>query len=430
VRGANESGPGTAIVPSVVGRASLRIVAGFWLLAGAITAFGAFSIHQWGVVRPIYSGEFRARPAVLEMWSRFDGSWYQQIATDGYFYDRSRQSSIVFFPTYPLALKPWVELGLNPYLAGFFLTLLATSVAVIVFMAWQRDFQFSGSVSGDAAFGTHDATQPSQLAINYSTLAWLAYPYAFFLYGSLYSDALFAAVTITAFWLIERDRPIQAGIVGIAATAARPFGWAVTVGMAIRILERRWRQRHNQDLTITTLIRHPFQALSYVTARDLAVGLSGIGVVSWLSYLWIRFGSPKVFIWNEAFWGQGSDSSILVKVVFWRSVSEWRTSPVTAATLLAQAIIGLGLTTIGAWAVYRRFGLGLATYVFLTIAPPLLFTKDFQGIGRYALSAFPCFAIIGLRLSPYKRFAPVVLASSAFSMVILGSLFARGYYLS
>lgn len=400
-------------------RFPLRIVAGFWAAAVAVTSIAAWSISHFGVVRPLYKGQWRPMHLLLP-WTRWDGGWYQQIATDGYFYDPRRQSSVAFWPTYPLTLRPFVVLGINPYVAGFFVTLAATSVAIVVFAAWQRDNRYAQA-----------RLKPGRAAITLSIVAWLAYPYAYYLYGSLYSDALFAAVAITAFWLLERDRPVLAGVVAIAATAGRPFGSAVTVGLALRVLEYRWREVNGEEPTLAALARHPVAALRNLRRVDYGVALSSLGVLSYLGYLWIRFGSPFVFAATEKNWGQGATSSVLLKRAFWPIVlHQWSPSPMFPLTLLAQAAIGIGILTVGTLAVRRHHGLGPAAYVALTIIPPLLFSKDFQGIGRYALAAFPVFAVLGFHLRPHLRLAQVGLVASSACMVLLASLFARGFYLS
>jgi len=403
----------------VIDRYPLRIVAGFWAAAAAVTAIAAWSITRFGEVRPLYKGPWRPMHLLLP-WTRWDGGWYQQIATDGYFYDPTRQSSVAFWPTYPLTLKPFVALGVNPYVAGFFVTVAATSAAIVAFAAWQRDHRYA-----DARL------RPGRAAITLSIVAWLAYPYAYYLYGSLYSDALFAAVALTAFWLLERDRPVLAGIVGIAATAGRPFGSAVTVGLALRVAEHRWREANGRELTLPTLARHPVAVLRTMRRADYGVALSGLGVLSYLGYLWIRFGSPWVFAATEAHWGQGATPSVLLKRAFWPIVlHQWSPSPMAPLTLLAQAVIGVGVLTVGTLTVRRHHGLGPAGFVALTIMPPLVFSKDFQGIGRYTLAAFPVFAVLGFHLRPHLRLARVGLVASAACMVLLASLFARGFYLS
>jgi hypothetical protein len=400
-------------------RVPVRILTGFWAGAVAITLLGELSIKRLQLARPIYSGEWRFHPHLLDIWTRWDGGWYQKIATDGYFYDPHRQSSIVFWPTYPLTLRPFVALGMNPYLAGFIVTLAATTAAIVLFLRWQRDFHY-----------VEERLRPDQVAVSLGVVAWLLYPYAYYLYGSLYSDAMFAAVTIGSFWLLERDKPVAAGLLGIAATAGRPFGWAVTVGLALRVLERRWREQHEGRLTIPTLVKHPVSVVRCLKPLDFGVGLSGIGVLSYLTYLWVRFGSPLVFATNEEQWGEGVSRNILIKREFWLAmVHQWSPSPVVALTLIAQVVVGLSVLA-AVVPVRRRFGLGLATYQLLTILPPLIFSKDFLGIGRYALAAFPFFALLGYHLRPRLALARVGLVASGLIMVVLSSLFARGFYLS
>ena len=65
----------------------------------------------------------------------------------------------------------------------------------------------------------------------------MLYPYAFYLYGTVYADALFVAASIGAFVLLERNRPWVAGGVGALATAGRPIGIAVLVGLTVRAVE-------------------------------------------------------------------------------------------------------------------------------------------------------------------------------------------------
>src|SRR6478672_9366237 len=49
-------------------------------------------------------------PAWLDAWYAFDSDWYFQIASNGYSYTPGQQSSVAFFPTFPLAVRAvsWV----------------------------------------------------------------------------------------------------------------------------------------------------------------------------------------------------------------------------------------------------------------------------------------------------------------------------------
>ena len=55
----------------------------------------------------------------------------------------------------------------------------------------------------------------------FAVVVLLVYPYAFFLYGAVYADALFVLCSIGAFLLLERRWYVAAGLVGALATAGQ-----------------------------------------------------------------------------------------------------------------------------------------------------------------------------------------------------------------
>ena len=71
-------------------------------------AFGRYAhLYSFGDERnhpgrdPIFTG-----PRWLAGWVRYDALWYRGIALDGYFFrGKSAQSSVAFFPLYPLILR-------------------------------------------------------------------------------------------------------------------------------------------------------------------------------------------------------------------------------------------------------------------------------------------------------------------------------------
>ena len=78
--------------------------------------------------------------------------------------------------------------------------------------------------------------------------------------------------------------------------------------------------------------------------------------------------------------------------------------------------------------VIRRLGWGYGAYVLTLLLIPLLGTKDFQGVGRYVLAVFPCFAIGGRLLASRPRPRLVWLLGSGALLLLLSSAYARGYY--
>ena len=169
-------------------------------------------------VRPAdYNG-----PAVLEGWVRYDAGWYRSIADDGYFYlGDEEQSSVAFFPSYPLVMRALNRsLGGDTAVWGILITFLA-GVAVSLGM-----FRWAAPRVGN------------RIAL-YSVAVLALWPYAWYLFGAVYADALFVALAIAAFVALEEDRLWIAALCGAAATATRPVGIAVVVGLVVRQLERR-----------------------------------------------------------------------------------------------------------------------------------------------------------------------------------------------
>ena len=179
----------------------------------ALVLLALTNIHRGEAPGPLLQG-----PAWLDGWFQGDSGWYLSIATGGYSYVPGSQSSIAFFPVYPLGVRGLGGLLGDVQLAGSLLGVLAGLAAVLLFArwVWQR--------------------LPRRSAI-LAIAVLLVYPYSFFLYGAMYADSLFLLCAITAFVLLERRWYLAAGLVGALATAGRPVGVAVVAGLVVRTLE-------------------------------------------------------------------------------------------------------------------------------------------------------------------------------------------------
>src|SRR5207248_1122181 len=137
-------------------------------------------------------------------------------------------------------------------------------------------------------------------------LALALYPYAWFLYGSGYGDALFIALTMSAFLLLERDRPVLAGLAGAGASAARVTGIGTIIGLIAMVIER----RHALVRTEADGPRRPWSGWrldrSRLRLRDSGVLLSFAGIGSYCVFLWSRVGDPSAFntVQSASGWNQ------------------------------------------------------------------------------------------------------------------------------
>jgi hypothetical protein len=356
----------------------------------------AVVVWTFGSMEPTGEARFRPRApadAALGGWLWFDGTWYVDIAQHGYFYTPGEQSSVAFFPAYPLTVRTASALFVDEAFSAIFVTASCGLLVALLFWRWSRD-----------------RLTPNARITALGLL--LVYPYAWFLYGAGYADALFLAATLGAFVLVERDRPISAGLLGAVATAARPVGAAVMIGLAVVSVSRRRAQ--GQRLRI----------------QDAGVLLSATGLLSWCAYLAVRFGNPFAFASVQAApgWDQAPGPRTWFKLeLFHRLLHDDPSFSVRLAGQAVLALLFLALVPL----VVRRLGWGYGAYAAVVIGIPLVGSGDFQGMGRYLLASFPTFAAVGAVLAERPRWMTRAVTATSFVLLVgLTSLFARGYYLT
>ena len=331
---------------------------------------------------------------VIETLARWDTGWYFHIAEDGYFYDGpGRQAATAFFPAYPAAMRLVAFVVQDTILAGVLVTLASALAASLLLWRWTR-----------TRFGERTAWL--------TLLLLFLYPFSYFLFGAVYSDALFLLSAMGAFALLERDRPLAAGLVGAVACAGRPVGVAVLIGLVAVAIQRRGGFRK-------------------VQWRDAGVLVAGFGFVAFMAYLWWRFDEPFAFskVQTAEGWNRSISFEMAAKIDFYR---RWRDFGVTLVNnvLTLQAlfcVIALAFVPL----VWKRIGWGYAVYVLAVLGIPLITSSDFIATGRYLLPAFPVYAVAADVLQSRKTVVVgAVLAVNATLLVWLTTLFARWFMLA
>ena len=410
----------------------------------AVAAFAGMvlltSVLAWSAYR---SGDADAAPGFLDgpgwldAWFHGDSGWYHRIADEGYSYVPGVQSPIAFFPAYPLAVHVvGLLLGEDWSTAAGLVTLASAAGAVALFAAWVRD-----------------RVSPRAAVVAVALL--LLYPYSLFLYGSGYSDALFLLTALGSFALLERRHFVLAGLVGVLATGGRPVGVAVLVGLVVRAVEliaeerARTAARPRELATVgggaeapgpppptragrPVSLRELWAALPFVRWRQAALLLSGAGLVAWMVYLGVRFGNPLAFVAVQEApgWNQGSGPYTWFKVVFFGTLVKglWANIALLVPQALACLAAVLLLPTV-----WRRFGWGYTAFAVVSLAIPIIGTKDFMGAGRYALAAFPVMAAAAVVLTGERRprwLLPVVLVVLSIGLCVATVAFALGVEVS
>jgi hypothetical protein len=339
----------------------------------------------------------------------WDGWWYVGIARRGYrFFHPERQSPVAFFPLYPLLIRATARLVGGAVLAGFLLTVVSGLGAAVVFHRWCL-----------TRFGSRTART--------AVLLLLLYPFAFYLMGAVYADALFLFTAVAAFLALECDRPVVAGLCAALATATRPVGIAVVLGLWVLALQRRGvlDRLRGPDRT-------PWYGLLHLLRRaDLGLLLAPGGLVAFCVFLWIRFSSPFAFLETAgaAGWDQPAGFHTWFKIHWIKAM--WH-GPWTNGHFGHLLINALATFVVVAFipAVVRRLGWGYGIFAIVAVVLTAVSTKDFVGMGRYTLAAFPCFAVAADILSRRPWLARVALTACAAGLLMLAQLHARGTIIS
>jgi hypothetical protein len=379
--------------------------------------FAAVAVLVWvavwiGNTQLTHDAFFPSRPGIaggtwFEGWQRWDAYWYRTIVREGYVSYPGVQSSVAFWPSYPLLVRSVSWAFPSIFITGSIVTLCCGAATVVLLRRWVGMFV------------------PRAAAVTTVAL-FLVYPYGYYQYGAIYADALFVAVTIAAFLLVERDRLFWAGVVGIVATAARPAGMVVAVALVLRVIELRNLARaevSGERLRIWK--RLDPRVLRW---HDSPVLLAFCGVGAWSIFLGLRFGDPLLFATVESNWGQGAGPSTWLK---FRIFEELRDRPLEAGTI---GHIVQGLLLIGALAllprILRRFGWAYALFTLGVIGLALVGTKDFQSSGRYLIGAFPCFAVLAEPLVVRPPVRAAILITSLLALLVMAAAYGRGTYLA
>jgi hypothetical protein len=350
-------------------------------------------------------------------WLQLDSGWYVTIAEHGYdktqvdAFDAGQQSAVAYFPAYPLTVRQVARLTGDDFPLAAQLTTMACGLAVFLsFWSWCR-------------------RRMSSSAQRSSLLVLAFYPYAWFLYGSGYGDVLFIALTIAAFLLLERDRPVVAGLAAAGASASRLIGIGTVIGLIAMVIER----RHALVRKEADGPRRPWSGWrldrSRLRLRDSGVLLGFGGIAAYSLFLWSRVGDPIAFntVQSAPGWNQGTGPKTWIKYSFFAQVirgEHWY-----GARLVLQALLCL-VFVIAIPFVWKRIGAAYAVYTSVIVGIPLIGTSTMQGFGRYLLSAFPVFALGGMLLADRVREKRALLVCSGVLLFVMASFFGRGFYLS
>ena len=314
------------------------------------------------------------REGFLDIWHRWDAVHYLAISEHGYRGPGTVGYVTAFWPLLPILVRGLSEMGLTPIAAGLSISAAATLVAT------RYLYELAETEVGEGA---------GRRAVLYLLL----FPTAVFLIAP-YSEPLFLAGAIPAFYYARRYRWLAVAPAAFVAVAARPAGVFLLFGLVVEFLDQR-------DFSMRSVMR-----------AVAALCIAAIPLVAYLCYLWVLRGTPFAFLidervgWLREF--KGPISAFLTTLHFVGEPALDTNFRIAYSGELVAATAGVAFTAL---AVSRRLW-GYAAFMGATLATLLVSTHYFS-IPRALLSLFPIVLLITSFTRERDRAHDLVLAVSA-----------------
>lgn len=345
---------------------------------------------------------------LLGPWQHWDGMWYLKIATHGYAYE---DFSLAFFPAYPLLIRLVGDVLGTIYLFSAVLisaTCYATGLIFLYKLA---------RLEGGERFARR------------SVLYLAFFPTAFF-FLAVYTESLFLALSVSAFYFARKGRWTVAGVLGMVATLTRSTGLILVVPFVIEYLSQKRFRLREMGLEVGAILLIPFGAAAYSL------------------YNWWAFGDPVGFLAAQNHWERHiafpwdtirtavalslTDSSQMIYPSYSSSLI-WQllkigSMPSSNIVDLAFFILTAALLFLG----FRRLRAPYTIYAALALLVPLCDPSQILPLlstPRFVLVLFPISFV--LAQATEKRVVHVaVLAVYVVALVVLTARFAAGYWIA
>jgi Mannosyltransferase (PIG-V) len=314
-----------------------------------------------------------------ELFTHWDGKWYEKIATQGYEHgnDPTKQYTISFLPLYALVCHLVMRLGLPFKIAGTLVNNVAFLSALVFFHAWVQE-HYSPRI---ARWST-------------AVLAW--FPFA--LFGTVaYTEGLFLLSSTAALRAFDQRQYVWSVIWGSVASATRIFSLALLPTFLLVA----WKEK-----------RSPI-------AYAASFGVLG-GMVLFMIYCGWRFNDPLILWHAQGPWAE-------IKTTFPKLLGQLSQN-MLRFNLLSRAVIFLGglflLLSMRKWLHFTA-----AVYGFCSIGL-LLAANNMDGIARYTYGIVSVAIALGILLSQHWRWGVATLGIFAIGLGIVTVRFGWWYFVA
>lgn len=315
-------------------------------------------------------GRISSHYPLVNMWSRWDASWYEDIAEFGYHFSSEKQSNAAFFPLYPLLMRAThVVVQSHKTIWWFVCGMVVSNVALLGCLSY---------------FFLLARMEFNEATARRAVLYLLIFPTTLFL-SAVYAEAVFLCFIIGSFYHARRGQWWRAGLLGMLAAVSRPPGIMICAGLLVEYLLQcnfSWRK---------------------VRWNVLALGLPPLALGSFFAYLRYSQGSAAAAVQAQGTWGLGLQNPLRTMAPFFRPGSI--IPPIQGTYVdLGFTLVFIGLVIAVAWRFRESYGAhSVAMLIFITM------WRSLESMPRYVLGLFPVIlllAVFGRNEAFHRAYVP------------------------
>lgn len=342
---------------------------------------------------------------ILGSWTRWDGLRYIQIAHYGY----TQDYLVAFYPFYILLMRGLAfvfALGqLNSVSLAFAGVIISSLSALATCILLYR-------------LGCLDYTP--KIAAR-SVLYLMCYPMAFFLFA-VYTESLFMALAIGAFYAARKNRWLLALILTALAVLTKNQGLVLAIALfAEYLFQLKWK-------------------FSKLDVRLLYFALPALAFVGWLAFNLVSFGDALEFVTvNKTYWNRYSawpwqtlfDAT---NILFHPAQLSNKTSFVSNLLNYPFTVAFLALLVASAWLTWKgkfrlSYFLFFAGCLFQSLYLPII-DNPLCSLPRYLMLIFPAFFLLAQLGTRSHKFHLLYLTIMLPVLLLSLLVFSMGYWIA
>lgn len=322
--------------------------------------------------------------------ANFDGVYYLSISQYGY---KGLDQS--FFPLFPILV--------HTVITATHFSPISSAIIVVIVSLFIALYTFCKLIKLDSINGNYI----------WALIFFLSFPTSFF-FGMIYTESLFLCLTLLAFYFTRRKKYILASIFGMFASATRIVGIFLLPALMLEIYDSLKKKENKSIRSYLPLLIIPF------------------GLLSYMGYLWHRYGDPLLFVHIQPAFGAGRSggSVVLLPQVLYRYVKIMTTVSTSTLTFWISCL-EFSMFFIGLMLLYLAYKKGVRrSYVLFSILVFIFPTLSgtLSSLPRYMLCSFAIFIYLGTIKNKIIKISLIIIC--LILQYVLATLFLQGYFVS